>query len=83
MPTRPSVPVVRQIVDSYKLQISGVVVDINIYTTAEESVPLYAISFLNISDTGLLEESDVTLESLHKKIEDLKSVTRATVRLPL
>ena len=36
-----------------------------------------------LSDTGLLEDSDKTLESLHKKIEELKGLTKATVKLPL
>lgn len=43
----------RQIIDSYKLQISGVVVDVKVFTTEGEPVPIYAISFLNISDATL------------------------------
>lgn len=75
MPARPGIPTVRQMIDSYKLQISGVVVDINIYTALEESVPLYAISFLNISET--------TLRILNKLREEfLSKVVIGAIEMP-
>ena len=36
-------------IDSYKINVSGIVVDVTIYTEESESVPLYNISILNIS----------------------------------
>ncbi len=51
----------------------------NDYQVRDSGVPVPRM----LSDTGLLEEGDETLETLHKRIEELKSVTRATVRLPL
>ena len=75
MPVRPTIPAVRQMIDSYKLQISGVVVDINIYTTPEEAVPLYVISFLNISET--------TLRILNKLREEfLSKVVIGAIQMP-
>ncbi|MBN2454158.1 CpaF family protein [Candidatus Woesearchaeota archaeon] len=35
--------------DSYKINVSGIIVDVTIYTEEEESVPIYNISILNIS----------------------------------
>ncbi len=40
-----------KVIDSYKLNLEGVVVDVTIYSTEEEAVPTYNISILNISDT--------------------------------
>ncbi len=40
-----------KVVDSYKLNLEGVVVDVTIYAEEEEAVPVYNISILNISDT--------------------------------
>lgn len=37
--------------DSYKLSVGGVVVDVYIYLEEEEVVPIYSISILNISET--------------------------------
>ncbi len=54
-----------EMLDSYKLTIGGVVVDVHIYKTEEEAVPLYNISILNISPTtniilGKIREEFVT-----------------------
>ncbi len=38
-------------IDSYKLQVGGMVVDVNIYTEESEPIPIYNISILNISPT--------------------------------
>lgn len=66
---------VKQLIDAYKLQISGVVVDVKIYSAEGETVPIYAISFLNISDT--------TLRILNKlKEEFLSKVMVGTINLP-
>ncbi len=40
-----------KVIDSYKLNLEGVVVDVTIYSEEEEAVPVYNISILNISDT--------------------------------
>ncbi len=40
-----------KVIDSYKLNLEGVVVDVTIYAEEEEAVPIYNISILNISDT--------------------------------
>ncbi len=40
-----------KVVDSYKLNLEGVVVDVTIYAEEDEAVPVYNISILNISDT--------------------------------
>src|SRR3989338_7897923 len=40
-----------QLIDSYKLSIGGVVVDVNILLAENEVVPTYNISILNISET--------------------------------
>ncbi len=40
-----------KIIDSYKLNLEGVVVDVTIYSSEDEAVPTYNISILNISDT--------------------------------
>ncbi len=52
-PAAPGFEGAKQLIDSYKLQISGVVVDIKIFTKEAEPVPIYAISFLNISEATL------------------------------
>jgi archaeal flagellar protein FlaI len=43
----------RQVVDAYKLKVDDVVVNVRIYTTEEEPVPIYSLSFFNISDATL------------------------------
>ncbi len=40
-----------KVIDSYKLNLEGVVVDVTIYAEEEEAVPVYNIAILNISDT--------------------------------
>lgn len=40
-----------KVIDSYKLQVDGIVVDVSIYTEESETVPLYNLSILNISAT--------------------------------
>lgn len=40
-----------KVIDSYKLNLEGVVVDVTIYSEEEQAVPVYNISILNISDT--------------------------------
>ena len=65
---------VRQLIDSYKLDINGVVVDVRIFTTEQEAVPIYSISFLNISDA--------TLRILNKLREEfLSKVVIGTIQL--
>ncbi len=54
-----------EMLDSYKIAIGGVVVDVHIYRAEEEAVPLYNISILNISPTtniilGKIREEFVT-----------------------
>lgn len=54
-----------EMLDSYKIAIGGVIVDVHIYKTEEEAVPLYNISILNISPTtniilGKIREEFVT-----------------------
>lgn len=72
--TAPGVEGTKQIIDSYKLQVDRVVVDINIFTAEEEPVPIYAISFLNISDT--------TMKILEKLREEfLSKVVVGTIQL--
>ena len=39
------------VIDSYQLQFGKMAVDVSIYSTEEESVPIYRISILNISPT--------------------------------
>ena len=68
MPTGQGVEGDKQAIDSYKLQIGGVVVNINIYTTEEEPVPIYALSFLNISNTTLRILDKLREEFLSKVI---------------
>jgi len=38
-------------IDSYKLKIGGIIVDVNIYSEEGETVPIYNLSILNISQT--------------------------------
>ncbi len=65
---------VRQMVDAYKMEIGGVVVNVRIFTTEQEPVPIYAISFLNISDA--------TLRILNKLREEfLSKVVIGTIQL--
>lgn len=47
-----------RMIDSYKLKVEGIVVDVNIYFEEDEAVPLYNISILNISKTtqGILNK---------------------------
>jgi len=40
-----------RMIDSYKLKVEGIVVDVSIYYEEDEAVPLYNISILNISKT--------------------------------
>ena len=40
-----------QLIDSYKLSIGGVIVDVHIYMEPDDVVPTYNISILNISET--------------------------------
>jgi len=40
-----------QIMDSYKLSIGGVIIEVHIYMEEGDSVPTYNISILNISET--------------------------------
>src|SRR3989338_4908846 len=73
-PAAPGFEGAKQLIDSYKLQISGVVVDIKIFTKEAEAVPIYAISFLNISDA--------TLRILNKLREEfLSKVVIGTIQL--
>ncbi len=69
--------------DSYKLNVGGMIVDVNIYEEAEESVPIYNISILNISPTTsiilnkLREEfiSRVNVGEIQfEEVEDLESI---------
>jgi archaeal flagellar protein FlaI len=53
MPVKEDYTGVKHPIDSYKLEISGVVVNIKIFSTEEEPVPIYSISFLNISEATL------------------------------
>ncbi len=55
-----------EMLDSYKLAIGGVVVDVHIYKTEEESVPLYNISILNISPTTNIILSKIREEFVTK-----------------
>ncbi len=59
---------VKQLIDSYKLEISGVVVNVRVYTTEQETVPIYAITFLNISDTTLRILNKLREEFLSKVV---------------
>ena len=58
----------RQLIDSYKLDINGVVVDVKISSTEQEAVPIYAISFLNISDATLRILNKLREEFLSKVV---------------
>ncbi len=72
-----------QVMDSYKLSIGGVIVDVHIYTEDEDVVPTYNISILNISETtniilNKLREEFVsrinigTKEFSEETVEDIK-----------
>lgn len=58
----------KQIVDSYKLEVEGVVVNVRIFTTEEEPVPIYSISFLNISEATLRILNKLREEFLSKVV---------------
>ncbi len=65
---------VKQLIDSYKLEINKVVVDVKVFSVEQETVPIYAISFLNISDA--------TLRILNKLREEfLSKVVIGTIQL--
>ena len=49
----PDTESIKQLIDSYKLEIGGVVVNVRIFTTEQEPVPIYSITFLNISNATL------------------------------
>ena len=40
-----------EVIDSYKIKISGMIVDVNIYREEDDVVPVYNINILNISET--------------------------------
>ncbi|MBI2574517.1 CpaF family protein [Candidatus Woesearchaeota archaeon] len=72
-----------QVMDSYKLSIGGVIVDVHIYMEDEDVVPTYNISILNISETtniilNKLREEFVsrinigTKEFSEETVEDIK-----------
>ncbi|MBI2144868.1 type II/IV secretion system ATPase subunit [Candidatus Woesearchaeota archaeon] len=64
----------KQLIDSYKLEIGGVIVNIKVFSTEQEPVPIYSISFLNISDA--------TLRILNKlRDEFLSKVVIGTIQL--
>ncbi len=79
-----------QIVDSYKLVVGGVIVDVNIYLEKEDAVPTYNLSILNISTTTQLilnkirEEfvSKVNLgavETEEERVDDIKANFRQEI----
>lgn len=51
-----------RMVDSYKLNVNGMIIDVNIYWEEGESTPLYNISILNISPT-----TKIILEKLRQE----------------
>jgi archaeal flagellar protein FlaI len=55
--------------ESYKINISGIVVDVTIYTDETESVPIYSISVLNIS-----QATNVVLNKLREEFVSRISV---------
>jgi len=56
----------KNLIESYKLEIGGVVVNVRIFITEEDAVPVYAISFLNISDATLRILGKLRAEFLSK-----------------
>ncbi len=79
-----------QILDSYKIQVGGVIVDVSIYSEEGKSVPVYNISILNISDATqrilkkLREEfiSKVNIgASAKEETEDIKERFKAEIRV--
>lgn len=43
----------KQVIDAYKLKVDDVVVNVKIFTADEEAVPIYSLSFFNISNATL------------------------------
>ncbi len=71
------------VLDSYKLSVGGIVIDVHIYQEPAEVVPVYSISILNISETtniilGKLREEFVskvqlqTSEFTEKTVDEIK-----------
>jgi archaeal flagellar protein FlaI len=78
-----------QILDSYKIQLGGVIVDVSIYTEEEKAVPIYNISILNISDATqrilnkLRDEfiSRVNIGAATEETSDIKERFKAEIRI--
>jgi flagellar protein FlaI len=80
------------VIDSYKLVVGGVIVDVNIYLEEEEVVPIYNLSILNISPTTQLILNKIREEFVSKvsigaveleeeKVEEIKKNFRQEITI--
>ncbi len=58
----------KQVIDSYKLKVAEVVVNVKIFTLEEEAVPIYFLSFFNISNATLRVLNKLRDEFLSKVV---------------
>ncbi len=68
-----------QLIDSYTLSVSGIVVDVHIYSDQNETVPTYSISILNISETTNLILNKLREEFISRTNIGTRDFTEETV----
>ena len=71
----------RKIIDSYELSVNNIIIDVSIYSSEDEPVPIYAISITNISETTKIILEKIREEFVSQEIKTFEEKSLESVSI--